>query len=153
MMRQMMIPFLLLLAACDQEQAESVPEVQTATIEGLYQAAGQDAQPSRLCVLSQASGADAFGLVVETAGGSCGGAGEAVRDGDMLRLTMAGSEPCVIAASLVDRQLVFPPVLPEGCAYYCAPGSTMAGTVLEKTGGTAADALRALDPAGDPLCG
>ncbi|NTZ43392.1 hypothetical protein G7A66_09920, partial [Altererythrobacter sp. SALINAS58] len=92
-------------------------------------------------------------LVVRNAGGSCSGAGDAVREDDVLRLTMAGSEPCTIAATVEDRQVAFPSVLPEGCAYYCGPGSGLTDTVFEKTGGTFADAMRALDPVGDPLCG
>lgn len=155
MIRKTLLPFLLLLAACDQEQAEPVPEVeiQTATITGLYQAAEQDMQSSRLCILAAGTDAAAFGLVVRNAGGSCSGAGEAVRDGNTLSLAMAGSEPCTIMASTDGRRVTFPATVPTGCAYYCGPGANLAGVTLEKTGGSAADAMRALDPAGDPLCG
>lgn len=152
-MRKTMLPLMFLLAACDGEEAEPVAEVQTATIEGLYQAAGPEMQPSRMCILSQPTGTASFALVVRNAGGSCSGAGDAVREGDVLRLTMAGSQPCTIAATVEGRQVAFPSVLPESCAYYCSPGSALTGTAFEKTGGTSADAMRALDPVGDPLCG
>ncbi|WP_170005636.1 hypothetical protein [Pseudopontixanthobacter vadosimaris] len=147
------LPLVLLLAACDQEQAEPGPAVQTATLTGLYQAAGQDRARSRLCILAPDPGNAAFGLVVQNAGASCSGAGEADRNGNSLRLTMAGAEPCTILASIDGTRITFPPDLPAACAYYCGPGGDLAGVTLNKTGGSTADAMRALDPAGDPLCG
>ena len=104
-------------------------------------------------MISERSGAASFALVAEASGGGCGGAGEAVRQGDLLRLTMGGDEECVIEAQIAGARVTIPGSLPEGCAYYCAPGATLAGTAFEKIGGTTEDAMRALDPAGDPLCG
>lgn len=128
--------------------------VQLADLTGLYQAPGKGEQRARMCMLSDRSGAVSFAAVTETPdGGSCGGAGEAVRQADRLRLTMAGDEECVIEARIAGTRVTFPPRLPAGCAYYCAPGATLAGAVFEKTGGSAQQAMRALDLAGDPLCG
>ena len=124
------------------------PPVQTSELTGLYEAAG-----SQMCMITEASGAAAFGLVREAPNGSCSGAGDASRTGNRLRLTMAGDEECVIEAQIEGTQMTFPAAVPESCAYYCGAGATLAGTRLEKTGGTTQDAMRATDLAGDPLCG
>jgi hypothetical protein len=105
-------------------------------------------------MISEGSGAASFGIVTEAPnGGSCGGAGEAVREGNVLRLAMAGDEECAIEAQIEGTQVTLPASLPEGCAYYCGPGATLAGIAFEKTGGTVEDAMRTTDLAGDPLCG
>ena len=127
--------------------------VQIADLTGLYQARGEGGQRGRMCMISAKSGATAFGSVTEAPGGSCGGAGEAVRKGNLLRLTMGGDEQCVIEARIAGTQVSLPPGLPQGCAYYCGPGATLAGSAFEKTGGAEEDAMRAMDLAGDPLCG
>lgn len=127
--------------------------VQITVLTGLYEAR-MDAGRAQMCMVSAAGGAASFGIVSETgAGPGCGGAGEAVRDGNRLRLTMAGDEACVIDAQISGRDVKLPVTLPEGCSYYCGPGATLAGTVLTKTGETREDAMRAADLAGDPLCG
>jgi hypothetical protein len=71
----------------------------------------------------------------------------------MLRLTMGGDERCMIPARITAGEVRFPGSLEPGCAYYCAAGASLAGEMLDKTGGTAEDAMRATDLAGDPLCG
>ena len=149
-----------LVAACgsgDRNETaarDSREPVQLADLTGLYEARGGGEQSARMCMVSAQSGETSFGIVTETPGGaSCGGAGKAVREGDVLRLTMGGDEACVIEAQIAGTQVTLPSSLAEGCAYYCGPGATLAGTVFEKIGGTAEDAMRALDLAGDPLCG
>lgn len=108
---------------------------------------------SQMCMISDDSGVAAFAIATETPGdGSCGGAGEAVRQGNVLRLTMTGDKKCAIEARIAGTQVTLPPDLSEECAYYCAPGATLAGAAFEKIGGTAEDAMRATDLAGDPLC-
>jgi len=145
---------LLFLAGCDgamPERTESPrprPAVQTATLTGLYESG-----PSRLCIV-EAAGAARFGLVVRRGADSgCSGAGVAARRGDRLRLTMAGEAACAIDARLDGAALTFPARVPPGCAYYCAPDAGLAGAAFAKTGGAEADALRARDLVGDPLCG
>ncbi|MGI8704223.1 MAG: hypothetical protein ACR2JJ_00205 [Sphingomicrobium sp.] len=159
-MKQAMLLLIPLLAGCargDGDESagrETRDPVQTADLTGLYEARGEGGQSARMCMISDSSGRASFAIVTETRdAGSCGGAGEAVREARLLRLSMAGDEECVIEARVEDRQVTFPPNLPEGCAYYCAPGATLAGADFEKTGGTAKDAMRATDLAGDPLCG
>jgi hypothetical protein len=151
-----------LLAGCgrgdgdDAAAPDSGEPVQIADLTGLYEARAEGEQRSRMCMISDPSGSGpvSFGIVTETpGGGSCSGAGEALGEGRLLRLTMGGDEECVIEAQISGTQVTFPLGLPEGCAYYCGPGATLAGATFEKTGGTAQDAMRAIDLAGDPLCG
>ena len=148
-----------LVAACGggggNETAPRAPRaaVQTAELTGLYDGRGTGSDGSRICMVSEGSGLTHFGLVIETPDGSCSGAGQAVRSGDRLRLTMAGDEQCVIEAQVRGTRVTFPSSVAPGCTYYCAPGSTLAGRLFEKTGGAAEDAMRATDLAGSPLCG
>jgi hypothetical protein len=65
---------------------------------------------------------------------------------------MAGNSGCRIVAGIDDGRVVFPPTVPSGCSYYCAPGATLAGTILDKSGGANEDAMRARDLVGDTLC-
>lgn len=156
-MRNAILLLILLLLGCgggDGKLAggEAGASVQTASLTGLYESVEQGGQGARMCMISQPDGTVLFGLVTE-APRSCGGAGEAAREGNVLRLTMAGDEECVVNAQIADTQVTFPSALPAGCDYYCAPGATLAGATFQKTGGTVEDALRATDPTGDPLCG
>ena len=159
-MKRLILLLVPLLAACgtgdgnETAGRHSREPVQIADLTGLYEARGGGEQRSRMCMISAETGEASFAIVVEApGGGSCGGAGEAVREGNLLRLTMGGDEQCVIGAQIAGTQVTFPSSLPEGCDYYCGPGATLAGAVLKKTGGTAEDAMRAKDLAGDPLCG
>jgi len=124
--------------------------VQTATLTGLYEGAGTP--PGQLCI-TERGGTARFGLVTRANGQpGCSGAGTAVREGNVLRLTMNGDSACTIAARIENGRVTFPANLPAGCAYYCAPGAGAGGALFNKTGGTRADALRARDIVGDPLC-
>ena len=152
------LPLLLPLCACGTggvtESADNTVKaaVQTANLTGLYESRSQP--PSQLCIVDRGSGNARFGLVVHGGGeASCSGAGSAVRRGDMLSLSMAGDEECTVEARIADGEVAFPASVPEGCAYYCGAGVTLAGAELVKTGGEASDAMRARDLVGDPLCG
>ncbi|HVQ09669.1 MAG TPA: hypothetical protein VMS43_14665 [Allosphingosinicella sp.] len=125
--------------------------VQTRTLTGLYEAAAT--RPSQLCIVEQGARAR-FGLVTwQGDRPACSGAGTAVRRGDALRLNMNGESGCTIEARIADGRVTFLADPPRGCSYYCAPGAPLAGLAFTKTGGTSADALRARDLVGDPLCG
>jgi hypothetical protein len=167
-MRNPSVLLLLLLGACGTQdslsnngapiaapgETPSVPAqaVQTATLVGLYESGGSGTG-NQMCVLDRATGNARFGLVVRGAGEQgCSGAGEAVRQGDTLRLTMAGDEACTIEARIEGTRIAFPAQLAPGCAYYCSSGAGMAGVTLDKTGGTPEDAMRAVDLVGDRLC-
>lgn len=130
-----------------------IQSVQTTDLTGLYEARQGGSERARMCIVAT-SGKVAFALATEApGGGSCAGAGEAQRTGGMIRLTMAGDRPCVIDARAAGTAVTFPATVAPGCAYYCAPGTSLAGEMFEKIGGTADDAMRATDLAGDPLCG
>lgn len=159
-MKRLSLILLVAIAGCDTgapdggERDRASAPVQTAELTGLYEGQAQAGQPARMCMVPGESGTTSFGIVSwGPQGGACSGAGEAARQGDVLRLAMAGDEECVIEARIADRQVTFPASLPEGCAYYCSAGATLAGERFEKTGGTAEAAMAALDLAGDPLCG
>lgn len=126
--------------------------VRTAALTGLYESGGD--RPDQLCIVDTAPGNSRFGLVVHGEGlMSCSGSGRAVRHGTALTLSMEGDEACEIQASVDDGTITLPQQIPAGCAYYCAPGASLAGAGFTRTGGTAADAMKATDLAGEPLCG
>jgi hypothetical protein len=150
----------LLLAACDGDGGnnEAAPQgtsggpVQTATLTGLYEGGGAG-QRSQLCMIGD-GGRARFGLVVRSGADlGCSGSGTASREGGRLRLVMAGSESCTIDAQLDGTRLTFAADQAPGCSYYCSPGARFAGTRLDKIGGSEADARRAQDLVGGPLCG
>lgn len=160
-MRPAILVPLLLLSSCDggggNETAGSNSResaVQTDDLTGLYEGQGEGERRNRICMISRSSGTISFGIVTwKSVSGTCSGAGEVTRRGDVLRLAMSGGEKCVIEARMTGTQIAFASSLPETCAYYCSPGATIAGETFEKTGGTAEAAMRATDLVGDPLCG
>lgn len=152
---------LLALAGCGRDdgeiganQAAPAPApaaVGTTQLTGLYESA--DTRPNQMCVIDSGAGNARFGLVVWGAElHSCSGIGEAVRDGNVLRLSMAGDEQCVIEARIDGTSVTLPETAPEGCAYYCGARARLGSASFEKVGDTPQDALRATDLVGDPLC-
>jgi hypothetical protein len=120
---------------------------------GLYEG-GTSARPNQLCMIEGESGEARFGIVVWGANDhSCSGAGEATRKDGKLVLAMAGDESCRIEASIEGGTLSLPATLPEGCAYYCGARAQFGAARFSRRGGSEADAMRATDLAGDPLCG
>ncbi|HMJ93080.1 MAG TPA: hypothetical protein VK472_03155 [Allosphingosinicella sp.] len=152
---------LLLLAGCgsqdqgadNQAGSETGPVFPpSAGLTGLYEG-GSAAQPDQLCMIDEDKAPARFGLVVWGANDhSCLGAGEAVREGDRLRLTMAGDSTCRIDARIEGDRIVLPADVPEGCAYYCGARARFAARTLTRKGADAAAARKATDLAGDPLC-
>jgi hypothetical protein len=119
---------------------------------GLYEG-GPRSRPNQLCV-TQRGDTPQFGLIVWGENmRSCSGAGTAERSGDRLVLTMTGDSACRIEARVTGGAVILPDKVPEGCAYYCGAGAHLEKVTLRQTGATAADAARAKDLAGDPLCG
>ncbi|HEY5722598.1 MAG TPA: hypothetical protein VIT45_09780 [Allosphingosinicella sp.] len=124
----------------------------SAGLTGLYQG-GSAARPDHLCMIDEGKGPIRFGLVVWGANDhSCLGAGEAVREGDRLRLTMAGDSTCRIEARIEGDTILLPAQVPEGCAYYCGARARFAERSLTRKGADTAAARKATDLAGDPLC-
>jgi len=166
-----LLPILALVAGCgrgDQPAAnEAAPDSRTpvagspapaalakaadARLTGLYEG-GRGEQKNQLCLVEKGAETQ-FGLLVW--GGnlhSCSGAGRAVRKGERLSLGMTGDETCTIEASLKDGTVTLPATVPLGCAYYCGARASFAGASFTRAGTTEADAKKATDIAGDPLC-
>lgn len=137
-------------AAAD-SKAPAEARAADARLTGLYEG-GTGPQKNQLCILEKGKDAQ-FGLLVW--GGnlhSCSGAGQAIRAGERLTLKMTGDETCTIEAILKDGAVTLPRTLPAGCAYYCAARATFAGARFTRSGASAAEAKKATDIAGDPLC-
>lgn len=127
--------------------------VQMASLTGLYES-GEGPRRNQLCLIERDGGRTSFGLISwGSENRNCSGVGQATRDGDRLRLAMAGDDSCIIEARIDGGRVVLPDTMPQGCAYYCAGDARLAGAAFDKTGGTEQDAIRATDLVGDPLCG
>jgi len=127
------------------------PRTGIARLTGLFEG-GTGAQKNQLCMIEKGN-ATQFGLVVW--GGnmhSCSGSGQATRDGATLRLAMAGDSACTIEAKIEGQMITLPASAPAGCGYYCGARAQLGAAAFTRTGATAADAMKAVDLAGDPLC-
>lgn len=156
---------ILLLAGCSGGQPAEAPrdgkqaagtqspaQPRTGALVGLWEG-GQASPRNQLCMRKGAGDASEFGLVVW--GGnlhSCSGKGIATREGATLTLAMAGDSACAIEARMEGEAIVLPDTLPEGCAYYCGARARMNGVRFDPAGSTPADAAKAKDLVGDPLC-
>jgi hypothetical protein len=131
---------------------KGAPESPT-DLTGLYQ--GRRAEPAdQLCLVGRGRDKARFGLVIWGSNlHSCSGAGEAVRSGDRLTLSMAGDSPCRIEARISGGTIAFPAAMPAGCSYYCGARARLDGAAFTRIGATKADAMKAKDLAGDSLCG
>lgn len=123
------------------------------TLTGLYEG-GQGDRKDQLCMVEGEGGSARFGLVVwGSEMHSCSGSGTAVREGDSLRLAMAGDEACTLTAAIAGAAITLPAAIPDGCAYYCGARATLQGASFTQAGATAGDAAKAKDLVGEPLCG
>ncbi len=123
------------------------------TLTGLYEGGAGD-RKDQLCMVEGEGGQARFGLVVwGSEMHSCSGSGTAVREGDRLRLAMAGDEACTLTASIAGAAITLPAAIPDGCAYYCGARATLEGASFTQAGSTAGDAAKAEDLVGEPLCG
>lgn len=132
-------------------QTTAAPATPQAALTGLYEGGHADA-PSQLCVVEKKS-ETRFGLVVWGANlSACGGAGTIERDGDRLRFRMSGDQACTVEGRIDNGTIRFSGPVPSGCSYYCGAHVGFQGVSLARKGGTIGDAMKAKDPAGDPLC-
>ena len=145
MMKAPSLVLLLMLAACGRGESdnrsatkpaepgspaaasgESPASAAQPSLAGLYEG-GAGAQRNQLCMVEK-GGRTQFGLVVWGSDlHSCSGAGDAVREGERLSLTMTGDETCRIDAAIRDGMVTFPATLPTGCAYYCGARARLSG--------------------------
>lgn len=146
-------PFLLLLAACSQPAEKTEPKVaKPDTPVGLYERAGVPDKPSRICIAGQGDEMR-FGLNSSYEGPeSCTATGSVRESGSVLTLVIDGNPACALAASLTGTGLTLD--RPEGteCGYYCGGNTDLNEGPFEKVGDTEADARKAIDLVGEPLC-
>jgi hypothetical protein len=128
--------------------------VQTDTLTGLYES-GEGTRRNQMCMIDRQGRSTSFGFVTWSSGdANCSGSGVATRDGNRLRLVIDGDESCTLEARIEGRSVTLPGTVPAECQrYYCGAGARMTGVTFDKIGGTEADAMRAVDLVGDPLCG
>jgi hypothetical protein len=120
------------------------------TLVGLYQ--GDGAPAHQMCVVER-GGDYSFGLVVWGGNNhSCSGSGKISRDGESVRLAMEGDSPCTLTGAIAGKTIRLSEHQPAGCAYYCGARARLGGAVLAQRGSTLADALKARDLVGEPLC-
>ena len=126
--------------------------VQITELAGLYEG-GAPLRPNQMCMVEK-GGEASFALVVWGTGmNSCSGSGRAVREGDTLRLSMAGDESCTIEAKISGANATLPDALPQSCAYYCGAQAKLGGASFTKKSSKVEDAMKAKDLVGEPLCG
>ena len=119
---------------------------------GLYEGSG-DVPKNQMCIVEEGKGAARFGLVVWGGGQhSCSGTGTVTRDGDRLRLAMAGDEACAIDATISGGTISLPTAIPQGCAYYCGARASLDGAAFARVAGGEAASRKATDLVGEPLC-
>ena len=144
---------LILLAGCVQGDGNGSAGAASAnSLTGLYEG-GTGPRRDQLCLIEK-DGRSSFGFVRWGPGDrNCSGSGPAVREGDRLRLMLDGDASCTIEARIDGSSITFPSSLGSECRrYYCGDGADLAGAVFARTGESEADARRAVDLVGDPLC-
>lgn len=157
-MRQVLMA-LILVAGCgagsdqgNQARTAKGGTVPITGLTGLYEG-GTSIRPNQMCMIEK-EGDASFALVVWGNNmHSCSGSGKAIREGDTLRLAMAGDESCAIEAKINGSTLTLPETLPAGCSYYCGAQAKLGGASFAKKSSSAEDAMKAKDLVGEPLCG
>lgn len=143
-------------AAADQPPASKTGaasgQARLAGLAGLYEG-GKGDPKHQMCILDERGGKQSFGLVVWGSNmHSCAGTGTATREGDVLKLAMAGDSACTIEARISGNKVVMPESVPQGCSYYCGDQAKLSGAELSQVGTSKADAMKATDLVGEPLC-
>ncbi len=134
-----------------QPQPQGTSGARLASLGGLYEGGPPDRR-HQMCIV-EADGADRFGLVVWGSNmHSCSGSGSVRREGNVMRLSMAGDSACTIDATISGTTVKMPANVPAGCSYYCGPRAKLTGVELTQTGTKRADAMRAKDLVGESLC-
>lgn len=131
---RVILPAVLLIAACSSEAPRSPPE------RALFAGEGRD----RLCLAGERVGFVTYG----EGDANCTVQGRAEQSGEQMTITPDGDEDCRIEARREGGVISLKP-LSAACDYYCGPGASFEGRSLEYE----AAASPAVDFAGDPLCG
>jgi hypothetical protein len=135
-----------------EREAKAAPG-RISTLAGLYEGGAGD-QKHQMCVVEGAAGNQRFGLVIWGSNmHSCSGSGTVTKRGDVLKLAMAGDSACTIEAAISGKTVKLPSQVPSGCSYYCGAQAKLGGVELTQVGTGKADAMKAKDLVGEPLCG
>src|SRR3546814_12786106 len=86
-------------------------------------------------------------------GQDCTASGTARREGELLRVTLAGKDGCGFDARYEGDRIVLPGTLPKGCARYCTGRASLAGMEVDRLSDSAAEARAMRDAKGRLLCG
>lgn len=152
MPRFILLAFLALAGCSDAERDAASPAVASASLAGLYERAGVPGRSSRICISGDAQ-APRFGIVTSSEGpASCTAIGRVRRNGSTLALLIDGDPACALSATSTSTGMTLDAATGADCAYYCGDGASLDPGSFAKVGGTAADARRAVDAAGEPLC-
>jgi len=148
------LTILLALAACSKPAADS-PDVrasQGSSLVGLYERSGIPDEPSRICVTANGT-EHRFGLKSSYEGPeSCMAKGSVRQAGSELTLSIDGDPACSFSATVTETGLTLREPRGPECSYYCGTNTGLDGGPFEKVGATEADARKATDIAGEPLC-
>ena len=137
-MRPLLLFAALLSGACSREQA-AAPEVP----KGVFAGAGRNA----VCISVEGSALRAGVIAYGEGELNCSASGRLEVANGAPALVPSGESECRFPLAFAGETVTIA-AMPAGCAYYCAPGATLAGRSFKRS----PDAKRATDFAGDPLC-
>lgn len=116
------------------------------TLTGLY-AGGSD----RMCMIERDE-TTRIGLFVDFGDGiRCRAQGNAVRDGERLRIDLG--KDCAFDAGFDGDRVRFPGTLPGGCRAMCTRRASLSGLILDRLSDSASEAAALRDRSGNALCG
>lgn len=139
---RLVLPIILLAVILESACAKPSAEVAGPTY-GTFVGAGRD----RLCLSKRADGTKG-GVITYGAGDvNCSASGKVEASGTGWNLTPNGEGGCKIGLTINGDSARVTNV-PASCAYYCAPGATLAGKQFTRDSKAGA----ATDLGGDPLC-
>lgn len=144
----------LMLASCSQaeEEAEAPAIPVTGSLAGLYERAGADEIPDRICIGGTSEDLR-FGLVTQGDGPSnCTARGSVQRTGATLALRIDGAPACTLSATTIQAGLALGTATGAECAYYCGANAQLTPGAFVKIGARPTDIRKTVDVAGDPLC-
>ena len=131
------LPFIMLLAACSRQPAE------TSLTTGTFAGEGRD----RLCLAGEPGNYRGGLIAFGTGDVNCSASGRIETADGGLALVPRGEGGCRIPLT-VEGNVVRIGEVPAACSYYCGPGASMAGKAFNRADMGAA----VTDLAGDPLC-
>ena len=139
---------LLMLAGCERVDSESdqepaqqssssleraaidagvIPDISKVTLSGAFERRS-DLGTDRFCAVGNDQNGYQVGMIAVFGPESkCEGLGEAVRNGENVRITLTSKQQCSFTASFDGVELQLPGSLPESCESYCTPRALFDG--------------------------